>query len=275
MEDKNYRQTKSPINSTLTVVQDNEYKWGAIDEHGNVVIPFGKYAWIDGFQNGLAKVIGFNDTMSPNLVAIFDSDLNEVKDRRVSEQGIVNESGEEVPPLKYNRWKSYGKDYPTIKYFKGEEEHTVSFQSLNPSLEDEEEDNNDDYLDCLSIQKMMRLCNPKIGDNRYRKFEIPKKSGGVRTIFAQNGNLKWMQLCLNEIFKAIYTPSPYAIGFAEGRSIVNNAEKHLNQNYVFNIDLSDFSRALIRQEYGDVFNYRHSTSRVKSQISLPDSVRLK
>lgn len=86
----------------------------------------------------------------------------------------------------------------------------------------------------------MHLCNPKIGDNRYRKFEIPKKSGGVRTIFAPNGNLKWMQLCLNEIFKAIYTPSPYAIGFAEGRSIVNNAEKHLNQNYVFNIDLSDF-----------------------------------
>jgi len=92
----------------------------------------------------------------------------------------------------------------------------------------------------FTIQKMMRLCNPKIGDNRYRKFEIPKKSGGVRTIFAPNGNLKWMQLCLNEIFKAIYTPSCYAMGFAEGRSIVNNAERHLNQNYVFNIDLSDF-----------------------------------
>ena len=92
----------------------------------------------------------------------------------------------------------------------------------------------------FTIQKMMRLCNPKLGNNRYRKFEIPKKSGGVRTIFAPNGNLKWMQLCLNEIFKALYTPSPYAMGFVEGRSIVNNAEKHLKQNYVFNIDLSDF-----------------------------------
>lgn len=147
MEDKKYRQIKSPINSCLTVVQDNEYKWGAIDEDGNVVIPFGKYAWIDGFQNGLTKVIGFNDNMSPNIVAIFDSDLNEVKDGRVAEQGIVNESGEEVLPLKYNIWKFYGKDYPTIKYFEGEEEHTVSFVSLNPLLAEDDEDNNDDYLD--------------------------------------------------------------------------------------------------------------------------------
>lgn len=92
----------------------------------------------------------------------------------------------------------------------------------------------------FTIQKMMRLCNPKLGDNRYRRFEIPKKSGGVRTIYAPNGNLKWMQLCLNEMFKSIYTPSPYAMGFTQGRSIVDNAGRHLNQNYVFNIDLSDF-----------------------------------
>lgn len=92
----------------------------------------------------------------------------------------------------------------------------------------------------FTMHKMMILCNPKLGSNRYRKFEIPKKSGGCRTIYAPNGNLKWMQRCLNEIFKALYTPSPYAMGFVEERSIVNNAEKHLNQNYVFNIDLSDF-----------------------------------
>ena len=92
----------------------------------------------------------------------------------------------------------------------------------------------------FTMQKMMRLCNPKLGENRYRRFEIPKKSGGVRTIFAPNGNLKWMQLCLNEIFKTLYTPSSYAMGFTQGRSIVDNAKKHLNHNYVFNIDLSDF-----------------------------------
>lgn len=92
----------------------------------------------------------------------------------------------------------------------------------------------------FTIQKMMRLCNPKLGNTRYHRFEIPKKSGGVRTIYAPNGNLKWMQLCLNEMFKTLYTPSPYAMGFTQGRSIIDNAGRHLNQNYVFNIDLSDF-----------------------------------
>lgn len=96
----------------------------------------------------------------------------------------------------------------------------------------------------FSMMKLRILCNPKNdGDKkqeRYRTFSIPKKSGGERTISAPCGNLKWMQLCLNEIFKALYTASPYAMGFAEGRSIVDNARMHTNQNYVFNIDLKDF-----------------------------------
>lgn len=45
---------------------------------------------------------------------------------------------------------------------------------------------------------------------------------------------------VNEILKAIYTPSDYAMGFTEGRSVVSNATIHKGQNYVFNIDLKDF-----------------------------------
>lgn len=84
------------------------------------------------------------------------------------------------------------------------------------------------------------LCNPKYSSRHYHKFEIPKKSGGKRRICVPCGTLKWLQRCLNEIFKALYTPSPYAMGFVEGRSIVDNARMHTNQNYVFNIDLKDF-----------------------------------
>lgn len=89
-------------------------------------------------------------------------------------------------------------------------------------------------------KQFLILCNPKNDKKRYYYFEIPKKSGGMRQICAPCGNLKWFQLCLNEIFKALYTPSPYAMGFTEGRSIVDNARMHTNQNYVFNIDLQDF-----------------------------------
>lgn len=96
----------------------------------------------------------------------------------------------------------------------------------------------------ISMRTMMLLCNPRhdstTGTRRYRKFTIPKKSGGFREIHAPNGNLYWIQLCLNEMFKTVYTPSSHAMGFTKGLSIVDNARMHTNQNYVFNIDLADF-----------------------------------
>lgn len=92
----------------------------------------------------------------------------------------------------------------------------------------------------FTMKQLTVLCNPKNEKNRYRSFEIPKKSGGVRQICSPNRNLKWFQKCVNEILKAIYTPSPYATGFVNGKSIVDNARIHTNQNYVFNIDLKDF-----------------------------------
>ena len=45
---------------------------------------------------------------------------------------------------------------------------------------------------------------------------------------------------VNEIFKAIYSPSEYAMGFTEQRSVVTNANVHKGQNYILNIDLKDF-----------------------------------
>lgn len=92
----------------------------------------------------------------------------------------------------------------------------------------------------FSVRQLYILCNPKNDKKRYFSFEIPKKSGGSRQICAPSGNLKWFQICLNELFKALYTPSPYAMGFTVGKSIVDNARMHTNQNYVFNIDLKDF-----------------------------------
>lgn len=92
----------------------------------------------------------------------------------------------------------------------------------------------------FSMKQLHILCNPKNDKKRYFSFEIPKKSGGSRQICAPSGNLKWFQLCLNELFKALYSASPYAMGFVEGKSIVDNARMHTNQNYVFNIDLRDF-----------------------------------
>ncbi len=84
-------------------------------------------------------------------------------------------------------------------------------------------------------------CNPNNVFHRYRTFEIKKKSGGVRKITApRKRSYKCLLSCLNELLKSLYTPSAYAMGFTEGRSVVTNAGCHKGQNYVYNIDLKDF-----------------------------------
>ena len=74
----------------------------------------------------------------------------------------------------------------------------------------------------------------------YRQFHIPKKSGGVRTITAPDGELKDVMLTLAFILSELYIPTPEAMAFVSGRSIVENACQHIGQNYVLNLDLSDF-----------------------------------
>ena len=77
-------------------------------------------------------------------------------------------------------------------------------------------------------------------DIHYHKFEIPKKSGGVRTIMAPTGKLKSLQSFLASFLTPYYVPRDSVHGFVPGRSVLTNAEKHVGKNYVLNIDLKDF-----------------------------------
>ena len=84
-------------------------------------------------------------------------------------------------------------------------------------------------------------CNPNHTFHRYRQFKIKKKSGGTRQITAPRTQSFMMMLStVNELFRSIYTPSEYAMGFTDGRSVVTNASVHLGMDYVLNIDLKDF-----------------------------------
>ncbi len=74
----------------------------------------------------------------------------------------------------------------------------------------------------------------------YTEFKIPKKSGGHRLICKPKTSLKIIQQKLNQVLKTVYEPKPSTDGFTVGRSIVTNAEVHLRQRYLLNIDLKDF-----------------------------------
>lgn len=93
----------------------------------------------------------------------------------------------------------------------------------------------------FTMKHILYYCNPNHVFHRYRQFKIKKKSGGFRQITApRNRSFMMLLRTVNEILKAIYTPSVYAMGFTEQRSVVTNAAVHKGQNYVFNIDLKDF-----------------------------------
>ena len=72
-------------------------------------MPVKKYKKIDGFDNNLARVIGFNDKW-----------------------GIINEKGEEVLPVEYSEiWNFYGKNKISTKTIKNGIESEMSLCELN------------------------------------------------------------------------------------------------------------------------------------------------
>lgn len=93
----------------------------------------------------------------------------------------------------------------------------------------------------FQLKQITYYCNPRrTSVRRYINFSIPKKSGGERVISAPVPGLKSILFSLNTILQALYEPSKHAMGFVPGRSIVDNANIHLGQNYIYNIDLKDF-----------------------------------
>ncbi len=77
-------------------------------------------------------------------------------------------------------------------------------------------------------------------NNKYVNFEIPKKTGGKRTITAPDKFLKKVQRRINLLLTLFFEPKSATHGFLEDRSIVTNAKIHVGKKYVLNVDLKDF-----------------------------------
>lgn len=98
----------------------------------------------------------------------------------------------------------------------------------------------------FSMKQLSYFCNPNNVRGRYRHFSIPKKSGGLRNISSPSNGLSHILYYVNIILKAMYRPSDYAMGFAEGRSVVDNASRHIGQNYIFNTDIENFFPSIVQ-----------------------------
>lgn len=74
----------------------------------------------------------------------------------------------------------------------------------------------------------------------YKVFKIHKRAGGERVISSPTTPLKIIQRKLNQVLQAVYVGRSPVHGFACGKSIVTNANRHLDRSQVLNLDLEDF-----------------------------------
>src|SRR5690625_528072 len=98
----------------------------------------------------------------------------------------------------------------------------------------------DEKASSIKLSTLNYYTNPFLSFKRYKVFQIKKKSGSKRTIHAPVKGLKKILRVLNFIFQCVIEPHSAATGFVLGKSVVDNASVHTNQEYVYNIDLKDF-----------------------------------
>lgn len=101
----------------------------------------------------------------------------------------------------------------------------------------------------------------------YSKVVIPKKSGGVRTLQVPAVSLREIQKWILDNILAKIPISSEAMGFCKARSIVTNANVHLGQECIVNIDLKDFFPTITQEQVYKVFYYYGYTVGVSYMLS--------
>lgn len=94
----------------------------------------------------------------------------------------------------------------------------------------------------IEPQKLQWLCYERgaAGIDHYCRFEIPKRSGGVRLISSPKPNLRASQEWIRESVLSFIRPHSAAMAFRPGVSIVDNARVHERSAIVVRMDVKDF-----------------------------------
>lgn len=92
--------------------------------------------------------------------------------------------------------------------------------------------------------------------NCYKRYDIRKRSGGVRHIAAPFKPLLGMQewILHNILEKILYEIPECANGFMKGRSIKTNAEPHANKKWLINVDIKNFFGSIRRVNVNEFFS---------------------
>ncbi|MBE6761805.1 MAG: RNA-directed DNA polymerase [Ruminococcaceae bacterium] len=109
-----------------------------------------------------------------------------------------------------------------------------------------------------SFFKLLKNVN-----NEYSFFEIKKKNGGFRKIYAPSPELCRAQRVILRGILSCYDVSPYASAYIEGKGLISNAQPHTNKKYILKMDITDFFGSIsFEQVISTVFNKNYFPSAV-------------
>jgi RNA-directed DNA polymerase len=104
--------------------------------------------------------------------------------------------------------------------------------------------------------------------NHYKRFALPKKAGGTRTISAPMYKLKDVQHWVLENILAKVPVHEAAHGFVAGRSIISNAVPHVQAAVVVNFDLKDFFPSINLKRVKGVYRHLGYSEAVATVLAL-------
>ncbi|MDX8366717.1 reverse transcriptase domain-containing protein [Cytobacillus sp. IB215665] len=104
----------------------------------------------------------------------------------------------------------------------------------------------------------------------YVEFTIKKRSGKERIIHSPKKNLSIIQKKFAYVLSIIYNNHSNSHGFVKGRSIVSNAEKHIQQRNILNFDLLDYFHSFnfgrVRAMFKTYFNFNDDVASILANI---------
>lgn len=103
----------------------------------------------------------------------------------------------------------------------------------------------------------------------YRRFSIPKKRGGHRTIEAPLPSLLFIQRWIVENVLSNITVHDAAHGFVLGKSIITNAQKHVGCRCLLKLDIAEFFPSIAFPRVMAIFldiGYSHQVSLVLASL---------
>ncbi|MFN8578536.1 MAG: retron St85 family RNA-directed DNA polymerase [Candidatus Sericytochromatia bacterium] len=227
---------------------------------------------IDKFINNRLLKNGF-------LVTRRDTDKMDAKQLKEYKDSLKKES-EERKKLKKEAWKSYKENNITYigdDIFWQDKVYEDKFDIKNPEIKISENelpqiDTPKQLADALGLTiselRWLTFNKEAAKSIHYHSFEIPKRSGETRLIWAPRPKIKAAQRWILQNILEQLPIHGNAHGFLPERSILTNARPHTNSKCLIKIDIKDFFPSITFPRVKGVFRNAGYKEQVATLLAL-------